>query len=286
MHLVLIGSIWIRTPRQVRKKEKNVKLKNTIVLPFQGQLNWQHMLDFYRKRRVVGVEDVTETSYQRYVIVGGSKAWFNARIEQDRLHVEFELDDLGQLRHLVSRIRTMFDLDTDTGTIERHLSNVAPGLIRRHGIRIPGVWSPWEAGVRAIVGQQVSVKAAIGQLNLLSSKMNDPIVGEHYFPTPQQVAEADLNFLKMPQSRKETLQRFAVFYIENPTVNPKEWIAIKGVGPWTIDYALVRGLSKPNCFLNGDLIVKKVMNEFPLLDGASASPWGSYATFHCWEYLS
>lgn len=277
------------TPTQVRKQEKVTCLENTILLSYKGLLDWPHMLNFYRKRAIEGVEEVTDTSYQRVVRLHGSNAWFKAQQQGDKLQVEFKLEEMAQLRHLINKIRVMFDLEADTNSIEQHINKVAPGLVTRSGLRIPGVWSAWEAGVRAILGQQVSVKAAIGQLNLLAQTLTgetESAVSSRHFPSAEQVSEADLDFLRMPQSRKDTLKRFAQFYRDNAEADPSEWLELKGIGPWTIDYALLRGLSKPDRFLDGDLIVKKAMVAFPKLDAKSLSPWGSYATFHCWEYTS
>ncbi|PMK02438.1 AlkA N-terminal domain-containing protein [Vibrio sp. 10N.261.55.A7] len=277
------------TPTQVRKQEKATCLENTILLSYKGQLNWPHMLNFYRLRAIEGVETVTETSYERVVLINGSHAWFKAELIGNKLQVEFKIEEMTQLRHLIDKIRTMFDLDADTNSIEQHIEHVAPGLVTLSGLRIPGVWNPWEAGVRAILGQQVSVKAAIGQLNLLAKTVVTEVSGSDgqcYFPSAKQVAEIDLDFLRMPQSRKETLKRFALYSLDHSEADPSEWLSLKGIGPWTVDYALLRGLSKPDRFLEGDLIVKKAMAEFPMLDAKSLSPWGSYATFHCWEYAS
>ncbi|MGC9492994.1 DNA-3-methyladenine glycosylase 2 family protein [Vibrio genomosp. F10] len=284
------------TPSQVRKTEKTTRTEHAIYLPFRGHFYWPHMLKFYQKRAILGVELVTGSTYERHVCINGSNAWFKVEMHHNKnaLNVEFKLEDLSQLRHLVARIRTMFDLDADTDLIEAHLCSIAPELVHHEGIRIPGVWNAWEAGVRAILGQQVSVKAAIGQLNLLTSKLSagqsaskgvEGVNCSHvHFPTAQEVAEAELDFLKMPQSRKETLKRFAQFYLDTPDNNPQDWLSIKGIGPWTVDYALLRGVSDPDCFLGSDLIVKKVLQKLPQLNHASVSPWGSYATFHCWEY--
>jgi AraC family transcriptional regulator of adaptative response / DNA-3-methyladenine glycosylase II len=173
-------------------------------------------------------------------------------------------------------------LDTDVLSIEQQLNELNPKLINRSGIRIPGVWSCWEAGVRAILGQQVSIKAAIGQLNLLVSTLQPE--GDHHFPTPEEISAADLSFLRMPQSRKETLLRFAQFMEANPNASLDEWLSLKGIGPWTVNYARLRGASEPNCFLDGDLVVKKAMQKFPQLNIESVTPWGSYATFHCWSH--
>ncbi|MGR5457290.1 AlkA N-terminal domain-containing protein, partial [Vibrio alfacsensis] len=76
-----------------------------------------------------------------------------------------------KLSWLMSNIKRVFDLNTDVALIEELLSKYDDQLVIKSGLRLPGVWSTWEAGVRAVVGQQVSVKAAIGQLNLLTDTL-------------------------------------------------------------------------------------------------------------------
>ncbi|EMA8958513.1 DNA-3-methyladenine glycosylase 2 family protein [Vibrio fluvialis] len=272
------------TPSQVRRQSAPVTAQNRLSLAYRGPFDWAHMLAFYRLRAVDGIEQVEEDSYQRHVRINGCDGWFKATLASDsQLEIEFELAELTELRHLVSQLRRVFDLDADIVSIEAQLEQAAPGLVAHSGIRIPGVWNAWEAGVRAILGQQVSIKAAIGQLNLLVATLNYNCAKPWYFPTPQQVADADLSFLRMPQSRKDTLHRFAVFMAEQPNAPLDDWLALKGVGPWTVNYARLRGVSDSNCFLHTDLVVKKALATFPHLTPESVSPWGSYATFHCWD---
>ncbi|MGR5000428.1 AlkA N-terminal domain-containing protein [Vibrio celticus] len=271
------------SPTQIRRAKPSDTLRNHIQLGFHGPLDWNHLLGFYRRRMIEGLEDVGEDYYQRSVNVNGSKGWFKATLaKENRLDIEFELDDISQLRSLIANIRRMFDLDVDIAKVEAFFTTIDPNLVAKSGIRIPGVWSAWEAGVRAILGQQVSVTAAIGQLNLLVKELSD----EHEkasFPTPKQIAEADVSFLRMPGSRKETLKRFAEYMVDNEAEHPSKWIELKGIGPWTIQYALLRGLSEPNHLLVGDLVVKKFIEHRPAINTESVSPWGSYATFHCWN---
>ncbi|KJY82986.1 3-methyladenine DNA glycosylase [Vibrio galatheae] len=271
------------SPTQVRKSAAALSESNHIDLAFRGPLDWQHMLNFYRLRAVDGLEQVSEDTYQRHFELQGERGWFSiSNPKAGIMRVEFKLDDISLLRSLVNQLRRMFDLDSDILQIEQHLLDIAPKLVKQSGIRIPGVWSTWEAGVRAILGQQVSIKAAIGQLNLLVNTLQPQ--GITHFPTPSEVAGADLDFLRMPSSRKQTLARFAQFMIEGSQAPLDQWLALKGIGPWTVNYARLRGASEPNCFLDGDLVVKKALNQFPQLSANSASPWGSYATFHCWSH--
>ncbi|CAH6861236.1 ADA regulatory protein [Vibrio chagasii] len=271
------------SPSQIRRAKPDDSLSNHVQLTFHGPLDWSHLLDFYRRRMIEGIEEVGEDYYQRTVKVNGSKGWFKATLVKDNsLDIEFELDDINQLRSLIAHIRRMFDLDVDIAKVEAFFATIDTNLVARSGIRIPGVWSAWEAGVRAILGQQVSVTAAIGQLNLLVRELSGADE-ETYFPTPKQIAEADLSFLRMPGSRKETLKRFAEYMVDNQAEHPSKWIDLKGIGPWTIQYALLRGLSEPNHLLVGDLVVKKFIEHRPAINIESVSPWGSYATFHCWN---
>lgn len=271
------------SPSQIRRTKPNDSLSNHIQLVFHGPLDWKHLLDFYRRRMIEGIEEVGDDYYQRTVTVNGSKGWFKATLaKKNRLDIEFELDDINQLRGLITHIRRMFDLDVDIVKVEAFFATIDPNLVARSGIRIPGVWSAWEAGVRAILGQQVSVTAAIGQLNLLVTELSESDK-KTYFPTPKQIAEADVSFLRMPGSRKETLKRFAEYMVDNQAEHPSKWIDLKGIGPWTIQYALLRGLGEPNHLLVGDLVVKKFIEHRPAINIESVSPWGSYATFHCWN---
>ncbi|MEZ8573548.1 AlkA N-terminal domain-containing protein [Vibrio splendidus] len=271
------------SPSQIRRTKLSENLSNHIQLVFHGPLDWKHLLGFYRRRMIEGAEDVGEDYYKRTVKVNGSKGWFKATLaKENRLDIEFELDDISQLRSLIANIRRMFDLDVDIAKVEAFFTTIDPNLVAKSGIRIPGVWSAWEAGVRAILGQQVSVTAAIGQLNLLVREISDAHE-KVYFPTPKQIAEADVSFLRMPGSRKETLKRFAEYMVDNEAEHPSKWIELKGIGPWTIQYALLRGLSEPNHLLVGDLVVKKFIEHRLAINTESVSPWGSYATFHCWN---
>ncbi|MFA0413029.1 AlkA N-terminal domain-containing protein [Vibrio renipiscarius] len=272
------------TPREVRRTANLPLETHTIELSYHGPFAWQYALDFYRLRAIEGLERVGEDSYHRRFQMGDASGEFSVYFGRtaNKVQLEFDLSDITQMKGLVRQVRRMLDLDVDTQAIEEHFHHLEPALVQLSGLRIPGVWNVWEAGVRAILGQQVSIKAAINQLNLLVSTLQPQ--GATHFPTPQELAQADLSFLRMPQSRKETLSRFAELMMHNPDANFSQWLALKGIGPWTVSYAALRGLSQPDCFLDGDLVVKKAMIQFPNINAKSVAPFGSYATFHLWSH--
>lgn len=159
------------------------------------------------------------------------------------------------------------------------------------------------AGCRAIVGQQVTVKAAIGQLNLLQNTLSkikgsgslNPIKGSGSlnpnplipFVTAKQVAEADLSFMKIPNARKKTLKAFAQFMLEKPEADIKQWLNIKGIGPWTVNYVTMRNSDSPDIFLATDLVVKNQLKQLAdsqvFVQPELAAPWRSYLTLILWN---
>jgi AraC family transcriptional regulator of adaptative response / DNA-3-methyladenine glycosylase II len=277
------------TPSELRRGDGKVTARNEVYLAYRGAYDWSAMLNFLQKRAISGVERVTDQSYERYVDIDGTLGWFRLCADlngEQTVKVEFELEQVTQLASLLSGIKRVFDLDTDITAVESHLNAVDEGLILKPGLRLPGVWSAWEAGARAVLGQQVSVKAAIGQLNLLTETMDQRLSGQRVFPTPDHVAGKDLSFLRMPESRKETLSRLACHLGEHPDDHPDNWLSLKGIGPWTVNYAKMRGLSSPDLLLSSDLIVKKYLIDHNEVNAEHTAPWGSYATLHCWSHFS
>lgn len=191
---------------------------------------------------------------------------------------------MSSIQAVVSEIKRVLDCDADPINIEQALINTGvPKDQLLSGIRIPGVWDPFEAGCRAILGQQISVKAAINLTTQLSKELNEPEQGNTLFPSPKAVAESPLAFLKIPQKRRECLRAFAQFNVSNSNPNQlDDWLSIKGIGPWTVAYAKMRGQSNPDIWLDTDLIIKKQIQRYSL-NSAAAAAWRSYLTFQLWS---
>src|SRR5690606_5405423 len=95
----------------------------------------------------------------------GSEGW--------SLTAELELADLCDQTAAISRIRRLLDLDADSSAIDAALQDdpaLAPSVLRTPGIRVPGAIEPHELVIRAIVGQQISVKAARTHLSRLAAQ--------------------------------------------------------------------------------------------------------------------
>ncbi len=279
------------TPSHVRKFEPSEPLSGLrLKLFYRPPYRWRDMQKFLSARFIPGLEWVDENSY------GRTFTWLNASGRFTAVHIEggnrfdvsIELSNLAPLKAVVNNIRRVLDLDADMATVEHHLRHtLSPELELRSGIRLPGTWSMFEAGVRAVLGQQVSVAAARRLVTELVTELGQTLAGKNYFPSARVIAQSELDFLKMPGSRKQSLHNLARHYLSDGAPdNPEPWLALKGIGPWTIDYARMRGLSDPDVYLGGDLGIKKALKRAnAAFDPALASPWRSYLTMQLWNQL-
>jgi AraC family transcriptional regulator of adaptative response / DNA-3-methyladenine glycosylase II len=243
------------------------------------------MRKFLQLRAVPDVEQIGTESYARTFTIDGAKGWFCAKYIEEKQHfaVTLELDSVKMLKNVLQNIRRILDLDADIRVIQKQLETC--GLSKQNlvpGLRIPGVWDPFEAGCRAILGQQISVKAAINLVAQLTHQLGENTIERRYFPSPEAVADSDLNFLKIPQSRRTTLHTFSAYYAQSKTPDPDSWLALKGIGPWTVSYAKMRGLSVPDIWLGTDLVIKKQLEKHQV-SVDQARPWRSYLTLQLWS---
>ncbi|MDK1287329.1 DNA-3-methyladenine glycosylase 2 family protein [Pseudoalteromonas umbrosa] len=277
------------TPTKMRKQQDQSNSNITLTLYYRPPFNWQKMQQFLSKRQIDGLEWVTDDSYGRTFFWQDCKGQFTAK-HCDQKHcfeVDIEIDEIKYLKPVVNNIRRILDLDADLGQIEGDLKNALPNEFTLvTGLRLPGIWSLFEAGVRAILGQQVSVQAAKNLVTQLVHELGEKHEEQAFFPTPKAMATSDLAFLKMPTARRQTLIRFAEHFSQNDvTDNADDWLPIKGIGPWTVAYAKMRGQSDPDIFLASDLGVIKALKSQQAFDDKKISPWRSYLTFQLWSQL-
>jgi len=273
------------TPQQIKQGKKKPNQLISLKLAFRPPFNWHHIREFLDLRAIEGVECVTENCYSRTFIIGTDTGWFSVSpiLDEHYLQVKISLSNIEKLKAVISNIERIFDLNADTKTIQTQLlSSGVPEEKIVTGLRIPGVWDTFEAGCRAILGQQISVKAAITLLSQLTKELGEAVECRRYFPTTKAISNSDLAFLKIPNSRKQTLLLFAQHIIHNPDLSIDDWLSIKGIGPWTVAYAKMRGQSYPDIWLSTDLIIKKQLSRLNI-DAELARPWRSYLTFQLWS---
>ncbi len=231
------------------------------------------------------------------------------------LAVELAYADAAALPQIVARVRRMFDLDADLPAIHRHLDGdplLAPLIARRPGLRVPGAWDGLELAMRAVLGQQISVAAAIKLAGKLVAQYGAPLAEpkpswpglRQVFPEAQVVASADLATLGMPRSRGRTLSGVARALLENPGLfdaredlpaSVAPLLALWGVGDWTAQYIALRQMREVDAFPPGDVGLIKALAALEgqpvsaqhLLARAQAwRPYRGYAAQLLWTSLS
>ena len=258
--------------------------------PFDGAA----LLDWFAARAVAGLEVVDAETYARRVSVGDRTGSVTIRPGADAVVLGVDLPPDTHLGSLVAGARRAFDLGADPVAVDEHLGAdplLGPLVARRPGIRVPGSWGGFEAGVRAVIGQQISVAAARTVLGR--------IVAAHgrdgAFPEPEDLAGAPLEQLGIIGQRADTIRRLAESVLTGAVVLdgsvPHEelvasLVALKGIGPWSAEYVALR-LGEPDAFPAGDLHLRRMLdatNDRTAIARAEPwRPWRAYAAMHLWQ---
>ncbi|MBD9678877.1 DNA-3-methyladenine glycosylase 2 family protein [Pseudomonas sp. PDM18] len=285
----------------------------SIRLPYRAPWDWQQFHEHFALRSLAGVECLSPRRYARSVRLGADSGWFSVTPLDDCAELELELHlPTRHAEALTARVRKMFDLDSDPAPIAGHLGEDAvlgPLLLQAPGLRLPTAFDPFEQAVRAIVGQQVTVKAAVTIVGRLVQRLGETLPGEvegqptRLFPTPEALAEADLAGIGMPGKRVETLQRFSAacasgalaLHVDDGAEDlVKRLCALPGIGPWTAEYVALRAFGDPDAFPAADLGLLK--SPVWGADGITARelqrraeawrPWRAYAAVYLWHAYS
>lgn len=307
-------AVYGRTPTGLRAPDRPAAPRRLALrLAFRPPLRVDDLLGFLRRRALPGVEHVDGTCYRRTIRTtgGGGVLELEPVPDDGVVWLRLRTEDPRALTAVVQRSRRLLDLPADTGVIERTLAAdplLAPLVARRPGLRLPGAFDGFEQAVRAVVGQQVSVRAATGVAGRLVAALGEPLATPaggltHLFPLPERVADADLDGLGMPRRRAETLRRLATAVRDGDvaldgSADPDEasaaLLALPGVGPWTVASIRMRALRDPDALPAGDLGLRRA-----LADGRGPAtparvrdraerwrPWRGYAAMHLWAGLS
>lgn len=278
-------------------------------LPFQSSLDWDAMLAYFGARAIAGVEHVSGGTYRRTVVIDGDPGVLElSSAGPDHLVLRAHLPHWEGLIHVVQRARRIFNLDADVEAASRHLEAdpiIGPLMRTRPGVRTPGTWDPFETGVRAIIGQQVSVAGAGTITARLVASHGTPISGlrplglTHLFPAPPTLATADLSGLGLTSSRAAAINAFARAVVDHGVQLDRGsrldqlvgWLTtVPGVGPWTAHYLALR-LGEPDAFPATDVGLRRSMSThvgqpLTLREVEEVAdrwrPWRAHAVIHLW----
>jgi AraC family transcriptional regulator, regulatory protein of adaptative response / DNA-3-methyladenine glycosylase II len=312
-----------RTPTELRRSSKERERAPatgmpertlTLKLPVRAPFDAASLFSFLEERALPGVEAIRGHTYSRTIESRGRAGIVTVSHERGRGFLQLSLNfspgpDLLDLVHRAGRI---FDVDADPLAIGAVLSRdplLAPLVAARPGLRVPGAWDPFEIAVRAILGQQVSVRGARTLAGRLVEAFGRPLPGggadglTHVFPSPASLATADLSGIGVPRARADAIRAlaFAVHTKKLELAAPRglddleqRLCALPGIGPWTAQYVALRAFGEPDAFPAGDLGLRRALEaadasaDAPALRAraASWSPFRAYATLHLWNSLA
>jgi AraC family transcriptional regulator of adaptative response / DNA-3-methyladenine glycosylase II len=281
----------------------------TVLLRYYPPYDWPAMLEFLRLRAIPGLERVAAGRYTRTVQLGRLQGTIDVQpAPGNALGVTVRFPRLSKLPEIIARLRRVFDLAADPIAISAHLakdSTLAALVKARPGLRLPGAWDGFELAIRAVLGQQITVTAAVRLAGRLIAEHGGRLVtpdGDltRVFPKPEALASADLTSLGMPRSRAAALSALAAAAVADPhlfdaTSGLDEAVrrlrSIHGVGEWTAQYIALRQLREPDAFPAADVGLLRAManqegrqySPTELLARSSAwRPWRAYAAQHLW----
>jgi AraC family transcriptional regulator, regulatory protein of adaptative response / DNA-3-methyladenine glycosylase II len=306
---------YAKPPRDFRRGRNRAQADAAVELrlPYRTPYDFESLLAFYARRAIPGVEAVERGEYRRSFMVDGQPAWFGVSAIAGDSALRLRINEIRPVRlgHVVSRVRRMFDVDADPKAIMQTLTRdrrLRPLVRRWPGQRLPGAWDGFELGVRAVLGQQISVAAARTLASRIVVRFGTPFAASTdaalgaLFPEPASLAEAELESIGLTRARAATIRGFAqacmdghIDFSAQQTLD--EIVArlchLPGIGAWTAHYIAMRTQSHPDAFPAGDLVLRKMAGDgVPISERNMESiaeawrPWRAYAVMLLWRSAS
>ncbi len=308
-------------PRELRRHPRAAASAALVLrLGYRPPYDFDALLAFLRGRALPGVELVDTHSYARVFGTVAAPGWLrvsawphaSSPLGAHALRLDVACPQPSQLLGVVTTLRRMFDLDANPQAIADTFHDdpiLGPLIARRPGLRLPGGWDGFELAVRAILGQQISVAAARTLATRIVQRWGEPLTQAprpgltRLFPTPADLAQADLREIGVTTARAATISGVAQALLDGRIDFRAEqsleqfvarWITLPGIGAWTAQYIALRALRDPDAFPAADLILRRAASAAatPLstraltLQAEAWRPWRAYAVMHLWRSSS
>lgn len=309
------------TPTDLRKRRRAPASEGegiTVRLGYRAPYRFDLLLRFFAMRQLEGVELVDGSSYARTARIplpdgGEARGWVRVSDDPQRHSLVVTMSDtlIECVPQVCARIRRQFDLDSDPQAIYegiRSLDEVVPGAAVA-GTRVPGCFDSFETACRAVLGQQVTVVAANRFAGRIAATYGAPIDNgveglSLAFPSPAEVLALDdveeaFGVLGVIRSRSRTIVELARL-IEAGEVTlgagavvedeMRRLLAVRGIGPWSVNYLAMRTLCHPDAFMETDAGVAHALPDLSPRERAALAerwrPWRSYVNVCLWNSLS
>jgi AraC family transcriptional regulator of adaptative response / DNA-3-methyladenine glycosylase II len=210
---------------------------------------------------------------------------------------------------LLNRVRDLFDLNARPEIIANFLAKdrILGNFIQPNpGLRVPGAFNGFELGLRAILGQQVTVKAATTVAGRVVAAFGEPIVTpfpelNRLTPTSERLARASVaklaglgivgyrcrSIIALAKAQASGKLSLDSGNHHDPKSTIERLSELPGIGLWTANYIAMRALRWPDAFPKEDIAVRKRLGGVTAKQAEEISqawrPWRSYAVLHLWK---
>jgi AraC family transcriptional regulator of adaptative response / DNA-3-methyladenine glycosylase II len=302
-----------RSPRELRRGRVTGEASGLLrlALPYREPYDWNRLMAFFAARAIPGLERIVERRYQRAVRIGDTQGVIDIRDEGGSIALTVHGIATEMLFPVAQRVRGMFDVDAPIDDIAAVLGRdpqLRAWLRGCPGLRVPGAWDGWELAVRAILGQQVSVRAATTLAGRIVEAYGETLAQDdsgqmpnRLFPTPARLARARLERLGIVRSRARSIRALARAVLDGGVrfdatgqceAFREALTRIPGIGDWTADYVAMRAIKDPDAFPAADLGLLRAFDHAAgrrlrpreLLKRAERwRPWRAYAALLIWN---
>ena len=267
-----------------------------------------------KPRAIPGVEYVDEGIYSRSIAMDNLQGYFVVFSPDNSAYLRLEVyfPDQKALPSIAAIVKKIFDLDAPVQSIDAHLKKstlLSTMVAQQPGIRVPGSFNAFELCIRAIIGQQISVKGATTLIGRIATRYGKALNTANefelkfLFPGPEVLADADFKGVGLTNARIATIHYLSTAVLEgqvcfhkgiDPAKLRKALLGIKGIGEWTAQYILMRTIKIPDAIPCSDLGLLKAVssdgNPVPEKQLTEMStpwkPWRAYAAMHLWSSLA
>ncbi len=273
------------------------------------------VLAFHRRDPQEVAESATDTSLRKGLAWNGRPAHLELRFEPDRAEATLTIDgaaDAACAARFEAMVRRMLGLTQDIDAFEarhRHHPQVGGLIARQAGLRVAVAATPFEALTWAVTGQQISLVAAVSlRRKLILAAGVRHATGLMCYPDAERIAALtvdDLRAAGFSAAKANTLLSLARLVADGalpldgwlrtlPIEEIRErLLSVRGIGPWTVDYTLLRGFGWMDGSLHGDAAVRRSLQgllgrEEKISEHdarawlAAFSPWRALMAAHLW----
>ena len=292
-----------KSPSEIRRGQAVPNGGLRLSLPYRPPFDFEGLLKSYKKHRVGNLEYFANGKMHRVISFGNQIGEVAISDVQAKCHLLLEIDfpDSSMIHAINSKVRNLFDLDSDPLVIANSLEidpQIKKLLMKCPGIRLPSGWEPFEIAISAILGQLVSVERG---RQLVCDLIEIVGIDTGYiangkvvklFPSPARLAVANLTSLKTTGLRKQTLLDFSKA-VADGTVSlestqdvsdfTRKVRNIKGIGAWTANYMALKVLRDTDTLPSTDLILARLLETHSVEAIEEMSPWRGYVAALFWR---